>query len=372
MTLLVAIVGIGPAGLAVAQALLQAEETIQINLIDRAARPDGLLRHGPAAGAGRLKETARRMDVVLGDERVTYFGETDIGARIPLNDLRASAHAVVLATGSPRDLPLEIAGRDSVGVGTVTHIQAWLAGNADVDIDELDLAMDTAVLIGASSECLQAAKVLCGVAMTSADARAVDRLATKKLRHVQVVDARPRSELPVPEQLPVNLVVRDQLQPVGIIGRNRARAVRCVHRPDAYGRVVTEDLRAQLLLRARASGFVWSDIDEADGYIARDGARVLSAGQQVRGLYVAGWAGRGPSEPGSHAADAAAVVAALRSDVTKLIDPVVDLPAIGIEASDIRNWSATVVIDALLERFAGEGRSPLADYDALLDEVDED
>ena len=153
-----------PAGFAVASALLaDTGLDVKIDLVDRAVLPDGLLRHGPAAGAQRLRDVARGIDAALGDGRLTYYGDVNVGAGLSLEELRSSADAVVLATGAPQDLPLQIAGRDSVGIGTVSHVEAWLAGNADVEVDELDLAMDTAVLFGVSPETLRVAEVLCGV-----------------------------------------------------------------------------------------------------------------------------------------------------------------------------------------------------------------
>ncbi|MDT5001172.1 MAG: ferredoxin/flavodoxin---NADP+ reductase [Mycobacterium sp.] len=163
MTLRVVIAGAGPAGFAVASAVLaDTGLDVKIDLVDRAVLPDGLLRHGPAAGAQRLRDVARGIDAALGDGRLTYYGDVDVGAGLSLEELRSSADAVVLATGAPQDLHLQIAGRDSVGIGTVSHVEAWLAGNADVEVDELDLAMDTAVFFGVSPETLRVAEVLCG------------------------------------------------------------------------------------------------------------------------------------------------------------------------------------------------------------------
>ena len=377
MTLRVAVTGAGPAGFTVVAALLAADDLdVSVDLIDRAELPDGLLRHGPAAGRQRLRGAAAQVDQVLGDERVTYFGNVEVGSRITLDELCRTADAVVLASGAPQDLPLDIAGRDSVGIGTISHVQAWLAGGADVDVDELDLAMDTAVLLGVSADTLGIAEVLCGRIPARASEEVGERLANSRLRYVQLVDPRSPSETSVPEQLPENLMVRNELTPVGVVGRNRARAVRCVHRPDRYGRVVTEDLRAQLLLRQRADSFYWSGIDEARGHIAHDGVRVLAGGTPVAGLYVVGWAGRDPADRGSHSDDAAALLAAIRADreaLTPADTTLADvLAARGIEASRLNGWSAAAVTDELLDRFAGEGQLPLADYESLIGQVDED
>jgi len=377
MTSRIAVVGAGPAGFMVASALLaDSGLDVEIDLIDRAVLPDALLRHGPAAGARRLRKVAQDVDAVLGDSRVTYFGNVVIGSQLPLSVLRSAADAVVLATGAPGDLPLAIAGRDSVGIGTVTHVEAWLSGNADVDVDELDLAMDTAVIIGVSSKTLSIAEMLCGRVPAGTSDEVTDRLAISKLRHVQLVDPRPHSGMFVPPGGPANLVVQTELTPVGVVGRNRARALRCLHRPDEYGRVVSEDLRAQLLLRPHVDWFCWNGIDEDRAHIAHQSSRVLIGSTPTAGLYVAGWAGRAPSDNGSHADDAAALVAALHADLATLSRPCKTLAETlserSVEATRVTDWSAVVATEVLLDRFAGEGMAPLADYDALVEQVDED
>jgi len=377
MTFRIAVVGAGPAGFAVGSALLADPALdITVDLVDRAALPDGQLRHGPAAGAERLRKVARGVDAVLGDSRVTYFGNVVVGSALPLDELRSAADAVVLATGAPFDLPLAIAGCDSVGIGTVSHVEAWLTGNADVEVDELDLEMDSALLIGLSPEAVRVAEVLCGQATNGISGEVFTRLATSKLRHVQLVDPRQESAIFVPRGGPPNLVVRTGLTPVGVVGRNRARALRCLHNPDPYGRVISEDLRAQLLLRPRAESFCWRGIDEDRGHIAHDHGRVLTGGTPIPGLYVAGWAGRSPSNAGSHTENAAAVVAAIRADIGELPCPrktLADaLTERNIDAPRADGWSAAVATDVLLDRFAGEGSAPLADYETLVEQVDED
>lgn len=377
MTFHVAVVGTGPAGFAVASALLAASGLdVEIDLVDRAVLPDGLLRHGPAAGARRLRAVANHVDTVLRDDRVAYFGNVEIGGALPLDELRSTADAVVLATGAPRDMPLDIAGCDAVGIGTVSHVEAWLSGNADVQVSELDLAMDTAVLIGISAETMRIAEVLCGRTPPDVSEEVANRLANRGVRQVQLVDPRPISELDPLGEVLANVIVRTGLTPVGVVGRNRARALRCLHRPDPDGRVVSEDLRAQLLLRARADTACWQGIDQSRGHIAHRDARALVGSAPGAGLYVAGWAGRGPFDNGSHAQDAAAVLAAMRADLTTLRRPCRMMTDVfagrRIEASHLVGWSAVAATDALLDRFAGEGVAPLADYAKLVERVDED
>ncbi|MEB3071485.1 FAD-dependent oxidoreductase [[Mycobacterium] vasticus] len=372
----IVIVGAGPAGFAVASALLAAVPGTTIDLVDRDPLPDGLLRHGPAAGEQRLRAVAHEVDAVLADDRLTYIGGIDVGTDVSLDELRSAADAVVLTTGAPQDLPLTVAGRDAVGIGTITHVRAWLAGSADVAADELDLAMDTAVLLGASAEAIDIAQMLCGHIPAGVSAEARKRLSGSTLRRIQLVDQRSEAEMNLPSDVPADLIVRSGLTPVGVVGRNRARALRCLHRPDAYDRVVSEDLRAQLLLRPRSESFCWPGVDENEGHIAHHHGRVLRAGTRVPGLYVAGWAGRAVPDTGSHASDAAAVVAAIEADCDGLMRPEYALSELladrGVAVSGLDGWSASAATHALLGRFAGEGTAPLADYDELLEHADDD
>lgn len=377
MTFRIAVVGAGPAGFAVASALLaDTALDVRIELIDRAVLPDGMLRHGPAAGAQRLRDVANDVDAALRDSRVRFFGNVEIGSGLPLDELRRTADAVVLTSGAPRDLPLDIAGRDSVGIGTISHVEAWLTGSADVEVAELDLTMDSAVLIGISPETVRVGEALCGRTPPGVSGEVADRITNSRLRHVQLVDQRSGSEVIMPGQRSGNLLARTALTPLGVVGRNRARALRCLHRPDPYGRVISEDLRAQLLLRPRGKSFCWRGIDQNRGHIAHQDSRVLIGATPTAGVYVAGWAGRAPSDDGSHLDDAVAVVAAMHADLATLSRPSRTLADIlaerDIHASSPNGWSAVAATDVLLDRFAGEGNVPLADYEALMEQVDED
>jgi hypothetical protein len=109
----------------------------------------------------------------------------------------------------------------------------------------------------------------------------------------------------------------------------------------ADGRLRIRDLRAQLVLRPH------------------DPSRVLDGVPPH--VHVVGWAGRDPVTGGSHAADAAAVAAAVLACT--------DSAQFG---SGVGDWLATAEVESLLARFAGEGTRPLADYDRLLAEVDDD
>jgi hypothetical protein len=117
-------------------------------------------------------------------------------------------------------------------------------------------------------------------------------------------------------------------------------------------------------------------LDDDRGHIAHEAGRVLCQGSPQLGLYVAGWAGRAPGEKGSHRDDAIAVIDAIRTDLPALSATKRELSqvlsALQKEPTELGDWSATRATATLLDRFAGEGTLPLADYDALMDQVDED
>jgi glutamate synthase (NADPH/NADH) small chain len=111
----VAIVGSGPAGLAIAQQLARTGH--DVHLYERDDRIGGLLRYGIPDFKMEKKIIDLRM-AQMRAEGVTFHAGVDVGrsAGLTAEDLRADHDAVVLAMGAraPRDLPL--AGRELGGV----------------------------------------------------------------------------------------------------------------------------------------------------------------------------------------------------------------------------------------------------------------
>lgn len=317
----VAVIGAGPAGLAVVEALLArpGSSSVVIDWLERAPRPDGVLRYGPSAGAPILRELAVRLATVLADRRVRFSGGVDVGIDLAWADLRRHCPQVVLATGAPADLPLHIPGTDAVGISTLTHLRAGAAGSPDVYGPAIDPMVDSAALLEPTA------------------AEAKDLLAS--LARVELLT---------------------DCQPVALVGRNRIRAVRVAVRA-ADGRLRIRDVRAQLVLRSHhphGSG-AGLPIDEPR-------------------VHVAGWAGRDPATGGSHATDAADVAAAVfsaaaasgrdaRREATDGDEQDVPWPR-----TSPGDWSPVAEVEALMARFAGEGALPPADYDQLLAGSDDD
>ena len=109
----VAVVGSGPAGLAVAQQLTRAGHTVAV--YERADRAGGLLRYGIPEFKMEKSVLDRRLNQMEA-EGTRFRTGVDVGVDITGDQLRKRFNAVVLTTGStiPRDLP--VPGRDLNGV----------------------------------------------------------------------------------------------------------------------------------------------------------------------------------------------------------------------------------------------------------------
>ncbi len=109
----VAVVGSGPAGLAAAQQLNRAGHTVTV--FERADRIGGLLRYGIPAFKLEKRVLDRRLALMM-EEGITFHTNTDIGANVPVGELKAQFDAIVLAGGAtrPRDLP--VPGRELSGI----------------------------------------------------------------------------------------------------------------------------------------------------------------------------------------------------------------------------------------------------------------
>src|SRR5262245_52156106 len=104
----IAVVGSGPSGFYVVDALLRTLPQARIDLIERLPVPLGLVRFGVAPDHQGTKAVARQFERLLQKPGLRLLGNVELGRDVTLDELRACYDAVVLATGCPRDRRLGI------------------------------------------------------------------------------------------------------------------------------------------------------------------------------------------------------------------------------------------------------------------------
>jgi glutamate synthase (NADPH/NADH) small chain len=134
----VAVVGSGPAGLAVAQQLTRVGHTVVV--YERADRIGGLLRYGIPEFKMEKRHLDRRLRQMEA-EGTRFRVNVDVGRDITAADLRKRYDAVVLAAGAtaPRDLP--VPGRE---LGGVHFAMDYLPGGNRVTQGDIDAPPITA------------------------------------------------------------------------------------------------------------------------------------------------------------------------------------------------------------------------------------
>lgn len=157
----IAVIGSGPAGYYTAEAAQkQFGDAVRVDIIDRLPVPFGLIRTGVAPDHQSIKSVSRRYSATALTDNVRFVGNITIGEQLSVAELLELYDAVVLATGAPRDRPLEIPGANLPGVtGSATFV-GWYNGHPD----HADLAPPLdgpgAVVIGNGNVALDVARVL--------------------------------------------------------------------------------------------------------------------------------------------------------------------------------------------------------------------
>jgi NADPH-dependent glutamate synthase beta subunit-like oxidoreductase len=409
MTMLkIAIVGSGPSGCYVAERLVrQGKGAVEVDVFDRLPTPFGLIRGGVAPDHQGTKGVVRVLSRALERDEVRFFGHVEIGRDLRLADLRAMYDAVVLATGAPEDRRLGITGENLAGVVGSWSFVGWYNGHPDHAA--LDVALDrvrSAVVIGHGNVAIDVARVLAraGVEMDRSDIgpEVEAAMAAAPLERILIAGRRGPAEVsftpaelaelgrlqrarPVVDadeiaaagdcdhpclavlaefsarpaaDVPVTVELGFRLKPEAFVddGEGRVAAVRFRRTRRQDGDFVdtdeTVDIPAELVVTCIGYGSVACDgLAPASGRFANDEGRIDD------GLYVTGWAKRGPSgtiptnRPESHAladrilAEVAPAGKPGRTAVYGALD--------GVSIVDIDAWKR---IDAAETGQASEGR----------------
>jgi NADPH-dependent glutamate synthase beta subunit-like oxidoreductase len=155
----IAIIGSGPAGCYLADSLLRLVPDASIDIFERLPAPFGLVRYGVAPDHQGTKAVARVLDRVLSRERVSFFGNVEVGRDVRLDELMSLYDVVVLATGAWRDRRLNISGEELPGVVGSGAFTGWYNGHPDSQPPVID-GVRSAVVIGNGNVAIDVARVL--------------------------------------------------------------------------------------------------------------------------------------------------------------------------------------------------------------------
>lgn len=149
----VAVVGSGPSGCYTAQSLVQLDNDVCVDVLDRLPCPYGLVRYGVAPDHEKIKSLQNNLRTVLEHERVRFLGGVRIGPDgVPGARLRELYHAVVYCVGAATDRHLGIPGEELPGSWSATEFVSWYSGHPDFPEGERNGAPDhDGFVAGASS-----------------------------------------------------------------------------------------------------------------------------------------------------------------------------------------------------------------------------
>ena len=157
----VAIVGSGPGGMYVAQALLEKAPGCNVDIIDRLPTPFGLIRGGVAPDHQSTKRVDKKYSqTIIDNVSVRYVGNVALGRDFGLEDLTDIYDAVVLAYGAPYDNKLGIPGEDKENVFGSNAFVGWYNCHPDFIDLRPNLEIKTAAVIGIGNVAIDVARVL--------------------------------------------------------------------------------------------------------------------------------------------------------------------------------------------------------------------
>lgn len=156
-----AIVGAGPAGIYAADILLKAERKfdVSIDIFEQLPAPYGLVRYGVAPDHPRIKGIITALRNVLDHGDMRLFGNVRFGTDITIEDLKRHYNAVIFATGSVRDAPLDIPGIDATDSFGAASYVSWFDGHPDVP-REWSLDATSVGVIGNGNVALDVSRML--------------------------------------------------------------------------------------------------------------------------------------------------------------------------------------------------------------------
>ena len=196
----VAVIGSGPAGYYTAEACQKIfGEEVRVDILDRLPVPYGLIRFGVAPDHQSIKAVSRRYEAVALSDNVRFVGNVCVGRDVTIGELQDLYDAVVLATGAPKDRPLEIPGGNLPGVVGSAEFVGWYNGHPEFAGLEPRLNGPGAVIVGNGNVALDVARILAKTEQEFAGsdivAHALEQLNRSAIRHITILGRRGPHEI---------------------------------------------------------------------------------------------------------------------------------------------------------------------------------
>jgi len=400
----IAVLGAGPAGCFMADALARKLPAAAIDVIDRLPTPYGLVRGGVAPDHQGTKAIVRQFERVFQRPEVRFRGNVTVGRDVSLAELRRLYDAVVVAVGAGADRRLGITGEELPGVYGSGAFVGWynghpehrdlaprldspgvaVVGNGNVALDVARLLAKTPAELAASDLPAHAAAALAAAPVTDiwiigrrgpmqagfspAELAELGRLerAAPQVDPADVAEGEGkvvdllRGYAARAAERPVRIRFLFHAAPIAVLGRDRAEALRLARTRVVDDRAVTTeqtmDIAAGTVITA--IGYATPPLDE----LPMSGGRVANAdGRVAPRLYATGWARRGASGTiPANRADAMAVADLVAADLAGAeggrpgggdLDAL--LAARGVRAVGFADWRR---VDAAEIAAAGPGR----------------
>jgi len=192
MPLSIAIVGAGPAGLAVVERIARKAPQARIDIVEKLPVPYGLARYGLAPDRPLDKKLAALFARALKTKSVAFWGNVALGREVDLADLRMLYDAVVVATGAGADRRLNVPGDHISGIWGASAFLRWV--NGDPEIAEPPPSLDrvrNVIVVGQGSVALEVARLLARspkeLAKADLDPEVAAMLAAMPLQAIHVV-----------------------------------------------------------------------------------------------------------------------------------------------------------------------------------------
>jgi NADPH-dependent glutamate synthase beta subunit-like oxidoreductase len=323
-----AIIGGGPAGCYLADHLLRLLPDASIDILERLPVPFGLVRYGVAPDHQGTKAIARVLDRVLARDRVSFYGNVEVGRDVGFDELISLYDAVVLATGAERDRRLGIPGEDLLGVVGSGAFTGWYNGHPGHPAPQAQDAR-SAVIVGNGNVAIDVARVLAKgpseFAGSDLSPEATAWLETQPIETIHIVGRRGAADAKFTEhelaelrtlqrarpvvvdpsglagqnavvetlrrfaaedrQSPVTINFHFNLTPAAFLGDKHLRAVRFRSRDGTL-----TEMPAQLAVTCIGyESVACCNVTPANGAFPNDAGKIRER------LYVVGWAKRGPS-----------------------------------------------------------------------------